>query len=91
MALRRGPGRARAGHSTVATPRGAADEHGPLRDFMTSVRYIDRMECREGDWRVARRVLVLDWTRTDPVGDVPPDPDVPRAKRDRSDLSYTLP
>ena len=78
-------------HYTVASHRMAADEHGPLRDFITSVRYIDRMECREGDWRIARRVLVLDWTRTDPVGDGPPDPQVPRAQRDRSDLSYTLP
>ena len=78
-------------HYTVATHRLAADEHGPLRDFITSVRYIDRMECRAGDWRIAKRTLILDWTRTDPVGDVPPDPDVPRAKRDRSDLSYTLP
>lgn len=78
-------------HYTVATHRLAADEHGPLRDFITAVRYIDRMECREGDWRIARRALVLDWTRTDPVGLVPPDPEVPRAQRDRSDLSYTLP
>ena len=78
-------------HYTVATHRLAADEHGPSRDFITSVRYIDRMECREGDWRIAKRKLILDWTRTDPVGDLPPDPDVPRARRDRSDLSYTLP
>ena len=34
---------------------------------------------------------IVDWTRTDPVADAPPDPEVPRAKRDRSDLSYTLP
>ena len=75
-------------HYTVATHRLPASEHGPLRDFVTAVRYIDRMECRDGDWRIARRVLVLDWTRTDPVADAPPDPDVPRAKRDKSDLSY---
>jgi hypothetical protein len=78
-------------HYTLATHRLAADADGPLRDIITSVRYIDRMECREGDWRIARRVLVLDWTRTEPVSDGPPDPDVPRAARDRSDLSYTLP
>lgn len=78
-------------HYTVATHRLAADEHEPLRDFITSVRYVDRMECRKGDWRIAKRVLILDWTRTDPLGDVAPDPDVPRAKRDRSDLSYALP
>ena len=71
-------------HYTVATHRLAADEQGPLRDFATSLRYIDR------DWRIAHRALILDWTRTDPVGDGPPDPDVPRAMRDRSDLSYIV-
>ncbi len=75
-------------HYTVATHRLAADEHGPLRDFVTSVRYVDRMESRGGDWRIAHRQLILDWTRTDPLGDLPADPDVPRAQRDRSDLSY---
>ncbi len=78
-------------HYTVATHRLAADAQGPLRDFVTAVRYIDRMECRDGDWRIAARTLVLDWTRTDPVGDVPPDPEVPRGARDRSDPSYTMP
>lgn len=78
-------------HYTVASHRIAADEHGPLRDFITSVRYVDRMECRDGDWRIARRVLILDWTRTDPVADAGPDPEVPRGLRDRGDLSYTLP
>ena len=75
-------------HYTVATHRLAADEHGPLRDFITAVRYIDRMECRSGDWRIAHRKLVLDWTRMDPVPPAPPDPDVPRAQRGTSDISY---
>ena len=78
-------------HYAVASHRLAADEHGPLRDFVTAVRYIDRMECRQGDWRIAARKLVLDWTRTDPVPDAPPDPDVPRGQRDNSDPSYSMP
>lgn len=78
-------------HYTVATHRLEADEHGPLRDFVTAVRYIDRMECRDGDWRIAARKLVLDWTRTDPVNDAPPDPDVPRGARGKADPSYTMP
>lgn len=77
-------------HYTVATHRLAADDHGPLRDFVTAVRYIDRMACRDGDWRIAHRALILDWTRTDPVGAVPPDPDVARGARDGSDLSYRI-
>jgi 3-phenylpropionate/cinnamic acid dioxygenase small subunit len=78
-------------HYTVATHRLAADAHGPLRDFVTAVRYIDRMECRDGDWRIAARSLVLDWTRTDPLGDVPPDPDVARGQRGTGDPSYAMP
>src|SRR5690606_1330937 len=29
-------------------------------------RYLDRFERRGGEWRIARRVFVLDWQRTDP-------------------------
>jgi hypothetical protein len=75
-------------HYTVATHRIAADEIGPERDFVTSVRYIDRLECREGDWRIARRELILDWMRSDPVIAIEPRPEVQAGKRDRSDASY---
>jgi SnoaL-like domain len=78
-------------HYTVATHRLAADDTGPLRDFVTAVRYIDRMECRQGDWRIAHRKLVLDWTRIDPVNDAPPDPEVPRGQRGKGDPSYSMP
>jgi hypothetical protein len=77
-------------HYTVATHRLAADDTGPERDFITSVRYVDRLECRDGDWRILKRVLVLDWTRVDPVGDIGPEPAVLAGKRDRSDASYGM-
>ena len=76
-------------HYTVATHRLAADADNPLRDFVTAVRYIDRMECRGGDWRIAHRKLALDWTRTDPVNPAPSDPEVPRGERGKGDLSYS--
>ncbi len=76
-------------HYTVATHRLAKDEIGPERDFINSVRYIDRMECRDGDWRIAKRVLILDWMRCDPVIEIDQRPDVQSGKRDRSDASYT--
>lgn len=75
-------------HYTVATHRLAADELGPERDFVTSVRYIDRLECRDGDWRIVHRELVLDWVRSDPVVVIEPRPDVTPGRRDRSDPSY---
>ena len=77
-------------HYTVATHRIAADELGPERDFVTAVRYVDRLECREGDWRIARRVLVLDWMRSDPVVTNEPRPEVQAGRRDRGDASYTV-
>jgi hypothetical protein len=30
-------------------------------------RYLDRYERRDGEWRIADRVCVHEWTRTDPV------------------------
>lgn len=76
-------------HYAVATHRIAATDDAPEHDFVTAVRYIDRMECRGGDWRIARRVLVLDWMRSDPVTVIEPRPDVQPGRRDRSDASYT--
>ena len=77
-------------HYTVATHRCPADENGPLRDFVTIVRYVDRLERREGNWRIAKRVLILDSCRTDPVLELGPLPEVQPGKRDRSDRSYSL-
>ena len=77
-------------HYTVATHRCAADAMGPVRDFITAVRYIDRLERRDGEWRIARRVLILDWMRSDPVIEIEPRPNVQSGRRDRNDASYAL-
>lgn len=77
-------------HYTTASHRCPADEAGPLRDYVAIVRYVDRMERRNGDWRIARRILVLDSSRTDPVPDGGPGPRSQGARRDRLDPSYGL-
>ena len=82
--------RAWAEHYTVATHRFPADENGPAREFITFVRYIDNLEQRDGDWRIAKRVLILDSTRMDVIADPGPDPGVQRGMRDRNDVSYSL-
>jgi hypothetical protein len=46
----------------------------PLRstyscDLVAGLRYVDRFEHRNGEWRIAKRVCVFEWRRTDPVGD----------------------
>lgn len=77
-------------HYTVATHRCAADDKGPLRDFVTLIRYADRVERRDGDWRIGKRLLILDSMRTDPVSDLESPPPVQEGRRDRNDLSYSL-
>jgi ketosteroid isomerase-like protein len=39
----------------------------PERDNTVALRYVDDLERRGGEWRIARRVCVYEWTRTDPV------------------------
>ena len=39
------------------------DDSGKRDDIVTAGRYIDRMECRNGEWRIAERVVVVDWFR----------------------------
>jgi ketosteroid isomerase-like protein len=73
-------------HYTVATHRRPFDEQGETSDMIASVRYIDKMERRSGRWRIARRMMVLDWHRVEPVSGV--DVSMAGGRRDRSDPSY---
>ena len=73
-------------HYTVATHRSPLDEKGETRDMIAGIRYVDRMERRGGQWRIASRVMVLDWHRVDPVSG--PLAGVTRGSRDRGDPSY---
>ena len=82
--------RAWAERYTTATHRFDADESGPAREFITVVRYADQMEQRDGDWRIAKRVCILDSWRTDIIVDPGDDPGVQRGTRNRSDPSYTV-
>ena len=43
------------------------DPQGGLVDMTAGLRYVDRFERRDGQWRIARRVCAYDWRRTDPV------------------------
>lgn len=73
---------------TISTHRIAADADGPERDFVAYGRYIDRVEKRGGEWKFARRKMVLDYVRTDPVPPGPPLMGNTPGARDRSDPSY---
>jgi hypothetical protein len=80
------------GLNTTQSPHIASPlmRQGPERDFVAYGRYVDRMERRDGEWRFARRTMLLDFTRTDPVPASEPGFGTRGGARDRSDLSYTL-
>ena len=77
-------------HYTISSHRIPASEQGPESDFVASGRYIDRMERRDGVWKIARRTMLVDFTRTDPVPAGQPGLGSGGGKRDRSDPSYAL-
>jgi 3-phenylpropionate/cinnamic acid dioxygenase small subunit len=75
------------------------DESGKLWDEAIRGRYLDRLECRaDGSWKIARRVVLWDWSRVEPSGDTWFDrmrmrPGVEDryifGRRDRQDMLYT--
>jgi hypothetical protein len=66
-----------------------ASEGAPATDWILNVRYVDRLERRDGSWRIADRVLVCESERTDVVGGEHPilGPDWHAGTRDRADES----
>jgi hypothetical protein len=47
----------------VASYHRLKTEGGADRDTMIGGRYVDRMEKRGGEWRIAHRTLIYDWDR----------------------------
>ena len=65
------------------------DDH--RRNFTTGFRYVDRFARRDGEWRIARRVAVREWTQVVPAEQqlvIPPERDGRRGRRDRDDAVY---
>jgi hypothetical protein len=53
-------------------------------------RYLDRFERRAGEWRIARRTVVIDWSTREPFSHADLFPGAPRGARSRDDPSYGL-
>lgn len=73
----------------VAYHRRAATADEPASDLVIGLRYCDRLERRDGEWRIANRVCAMDWSRIDPVPaswEFPPE--AVRGLRDRTDPAY---
>ncbi len=77
-------------HYTISSHRIAADAAGPERDFVASGRYIDRMERRDGEWRIARRIMLLDFSRLDANPPQEPAFGSRSGERNRNDPSYAM-
>lgn len=61
----------------------------PTLNFTTGFRYVDRFERRDGQWRIAERWAVREWTRSVPPETVRPREGVgPEPHRDRTDHVY---
>jgi hypothetical protein len=73
----------------VATHRGGPGE--PELDFTSGFRYVDRMERRGGVWRIAERLAIRDWTRSDAGLDRPREGAGPTGRPSREDPLYHLP
>jgi len=53
---------------TYAVAHHIMGEGADTRDLLMGVRYIDRFECRRGEWKIAHRVMSFDWERWAEVG-----------------------
>ncbi|WP_063553187.1 nuclear transport factor 2 family protein [Burkholderia territorii] len=76
-------------HYAQAIHRTRPTSDAPAMDWIAFIRYVDRMERRNGEWRIADRMVVLDSQRSDPV----PAESAPLGKfnvgrRDKGDPSY---
>jgi SnoaL-like domain len=71
----------RTGCVNLATRRPA------YRRFVFGLRYVDRFENRRGEWKIAHRVVVWEWSQED-VGDLTMDPTWVTAQRSREDRVY---
>jgi hypothetical protein len=73
----------------VAYHRRRTREGEQGHDLVIGLRYIDRLERRDTEWRIADRRCAFDWTRHDPIGaewELPPE--ALQGSRDRNDPVY---
>lgn len=77
----------------IAHQISAPDEAGQRFDYMVGVRYLDRFERRTGQWLIAHRTAVFDWTYTVTIDEERArsfGPDWSLGSRDRLDPWYRL-
>jgi hypothetical protein len=71
-------------------PKAAANAYDTEMDLWVGGRYMDRMERRDGAWKIARRIGTTDWQRIDPPTsqNMSQVPAKLRSNQSRDDLVY---
>jgi ketosteroid isomerase-like protein len=60
-------------------------------NFVSAFRYADRLERRDGEWRIIARVAIREWTRILSAPEWrPPEGKAPTGSRDADDVSYAV-
>ena len=77
-------------HRFLDPPRLGDNDLDPARPLLEyGGRYVDRLERRDGVWRIAKRVIIYDWSRFSAVeAEYPNHPVFEQGRRDRTDLAY---
>ena len=76
-------------HYAIVFHRRGATAAEPAADLIVNVRYIDRMERRNGEWRIGKRVVIADSEKLETVeGSWLNLAQLPPSRRDRTDYSY---
>ena len=80
-----------AGAETYGIAFHRSSDSRPQMNLMTGFRFLDRFERRGGEWRIAARVAVTEWSRVDDAASrFLPSAELLQGKRDSSDASYAL-
>jgi ketosteroid isomerase-like protein len=62
---------------------------GILRILKRAIRYIDRFENRDGQWKIAHRIVVCEWDQIDEVREQSDLPQYAEASRSRADPVFS--
>lgn len=87
-----GPDFARVESYAIVFQHARKPEQNEVTMTTTWCRYVDKFEKRRGDWRILRRIVVVDAIATSPVAtnSLFPVPDGNRGRRDGLDPSYSV-
>lgn len=77
-------------HYAMVLHRRTETPDAPAADLIVNVRYVDRMERRDGEWRIAERVVIVDSDRLDLIAQTWFPAALKSSLRDKDDPSYAL-